>query len=146
MKNALLQWYLAGWLAVMPVVASAQTVATDKQSCDRVRYLLDVGSPAGAVVRDTVAAGMTLAEATVFAMVCGGEENRVAIATAGVELAGNLAQAQSVATAVKATAGQTGAVAVAVDKAMLEYARLMPQPNVHQDEYTPTGGGVSPAT
>ena len=144
MKKVMLHVCLTSLLLAMPFAVSAQT--GEKPSCELVQNLLEGGSSTGDVVRATVETGMSLAEATVFAMVCGGEENRVDIATAGIEAAGNLAQAQSVANAVLAAAGQTGAVAVAVNEAMEVYARHMPQPGVHQDDYTPTGGGVSPAT
>jgi hypothetical protein len=50
-----------------------------------------------------------------------------------------------VSNAVLATAGQTGPVAEAARAALAEYARHMPQPDVYKDEFTPTGGGVSPA-
>ena len=127
----------------MPLAANAQ--ADETPSCEKVQAMLKGGNSVGDVVRATMGEGMTLVEATVFAMVCGGEDNRVAIATAGIEAAGNLAQAQAVANAGLATAGQTGAVASAVNRAMKEYAEHMPQPSVHEDDFTPTGGGVSPA-
>jgi hypothetical protein len=90
---------------------------------------------------------MSLAEATVYAMECGGDEHREAIATAGIEAAENLAQAQSVADAVLASAGQIRAVVAGVHAALQEYVRAMPQPDVYEDKYTPTGGdgAVSPA-
>ena len=144
MKNTVLKLCLASLLLLVPLWGSAETEA--KQSCEQVQSMLKEGAPAADVVRATMETGMTLAEATVFAMVCGGETSRVAIATAGVEAAGNLAQAQSVASAVLATAGQTGAVADAINIAMKAYARSMPQPNVHEDNYTPYGSGISPAT
>jgi len=144
MKNTLQYLCLLSVLAAVNLPASAQP--GEKPSCEKVQGLLKNGSPAADVVRATMDSTMTLAEATVFAMVCGGEENRVAIATAGIESAGNLAQAQSVANAVLATAGQTGAVADAVNGAMKVYAEGMPQPYVHEDKYTPYGGGVSPST
>ena len=140
MRNALPVMCLCGLLAAIPLGVSAQV--EEQQSCDNISELLAGGSSAGDVVRATMATGMNLVEATVFAMVCGGEANREAIATAGIEAAGNLAQAQSVAYAVLATAGQTGPVADAVRLAMDDYARHMPQPDVYQDEFTPTGGGV----
>ena len=144
MKIALRNLCLASLLALALLAAIAQS--DEMPSCEKVQVLLNNGSSATDVVRATMDKTMTLAEATVYAMVCGGEENRVAIATAGIESAGNLAQAQSVANAVLATAGQTGAVANAVNGAMKVYAEHMPQPYVHEDKYTPYGGGVSPST
>ena len=116
-----------------------------KESCESVKNVLAEGGSAAEAVRVTRLMGMGLAEATVYAMVCGGEANRIDIATAGVAAAENLAQAQSVAYAVLATGGETGPLADAVRGAVNEYARLMSQPKVYQDEYTPLGRGVSPA-
>jgi len=145
MKNPLLTLCLSGLLAGMPLAAGAQVPV--QASCDTVKNSLSGGSSAGDVVRATVETGMGLAEATVFAMVCVGDQNPEAIATAGIAAAGNLAQAQSVANAVLASAGQTGTVADAVRAAMQDYVRHMPQPDVYQDKYAPTGGDstVSPA-
>jgi hypothetical protein len=86
---------------------------------------------------------MSLSDATVFAMNAGGDANRTAFVAAGIQSASTLPQAQSVATAVKASAGETGAVADAADAAMQEYARLMDQPFIHHDEDLPTGGGTN---
>lgn len=153
MPNTLLRICLAGLLALGAAIASAQdtgaptSISEDEQeSCTKIRNDLLAGSSPDQVVRATVTAGKTLAEATVFAMVCGGEDYRAAVAAAGVAAAGNLAQAQFVATAVMAAAGQTGPVADAVRAEVETYARNMPQPQVHEDRYTPYGGGVSPAT
>jgi hypothetical protein len=145
MKPSLRALFLFGLLAYIPLAAVAQDEG--ERSCDAVLSLLAGGSSAGDVVRATVATGMSLAEATVYAMECGGDENREAIATAGIEAAGNFAQAQSVADAVLASAGQTGSVAEAVSAALQDYIKHMPQPDVYQDKYTPTGGdgAVSPA-
>ena len=118
----------------------------DPRSCEPVLSSLAQRASPEDVVSAVVDMGMTLGEATVFAMVCGGEANRVAIATAGVGLAGNLAQAKSVANSVLATAGETGPVASAVEVALQDYVENMPQPSVYEDEYTPHGGGASPAT
>jgi hypothetical protein len=135
--------FLASLLALMPLAASA---LENEAAYNDVISSLDGGATPGDIIRALVNDyDMTLAEATVFAMVSGGQANRVAFATAGIESAGNLAQAQSVAYAVKAAAGDTGAVATAVDQAIAKYAELMPQPSVYEDEYSPTGGAISPA-
>jgi hypothetical protein len=143
MRCAILNVFLASLLALMPLAASA---LENEAAYNDVVTSLEGGTTAGDIIRALVKDyDMTLAEATVFAMVAGGQANRVAFATAGIESAGNLAQAQSVANAVKAAAGDTGAVATAVDQAIAKYAELMPQPNVYEDEYSPTGGAISPA-
>jgi hypothetical protein len=145
MKNSLLTLCLSVFLVGIPFAAGAQEA--EQASCDTVKNVLSSGGSAGDAVRATMETGMSLAEATVYAMVCVGDQTPEAIATAGIEAAGNLAQAQSVANAVLASAGQTGAVADAVRAAMQEYVRHMPQPAVYQDKYSPTGGDstVSPA-
>ena len=143
MKRTMLNVFLVSLLALMPLAASA---LENEAAYNDVVSSLEGGTTPGDIIRALIKDyDMTLAEATVFAMVSGGQANRVAFATAGIESAGNLAQAQSVAYAVKATAGDTGAVATAVDQAMAKYAELMPQPNVYEDEYSPTGGAISPA-
>lgn len=145
MKDTLLKLCLRGLF--IGVVLSAGAQAAQQPSCASIQKSLAGGSSADAVIRTVVESGMSLADATVYALVCVGEENPEAIATAGIEAAGNLPQAQSVATAVLATTGETGPVAEAVRAAMHEYTRRMPQPDVYQDKYTPTGGDqvVSPA-
>jgi hypothetical protein len=143
MKSTILNVFLASLLALMPLAASA---LENEAAYNDVVSSLDGGTSSGDIISALIKDyDMTLAEATVFAMVSGGQANRVAFATAGVELASNLPQAQSVANAVKATAGDPGAVATAVDQAMEEYARHMPQPDVYKDDYSPKGGAVSPA-
>jgi hypothetical protein len=128
---------------VIPAVAQGD----EALSCDNVRDMLAGGSSATEVVHATVQTGMSLVDATVFAISCVGNENPEAIATAGIEAAGNLAQAQSVADAVLASAGQIRAVSTGVYAALQEYIKNMPQPEVYEDKYTPTGGdnAVSPA-
>lgn len=125
---------------------AAVSTAVEQRSCSCLSSMLEDGGSAEAVVRANIDAGMDLSEATVFAMGCGGEDNRVAIAVAGVRLASSLAQAQTVANSVLATVGQTGEVADAVREAVRMVARDLPQPGVYVDEYTPTGTDVSPAS
>jgi hypothetical protein len=144
MNRQLSRAFIAGFLLLHALCGYGQ--AEETRSCEPVQSLLARGTAPEDVVRAVVDTGMTLGEATVFAMVCGGEANRVAIATAGVSLAGNLAQAKSVANSVLATAGETGPVAGAVDAALQDYVKNMPQPSVYEDQYTPHGGGASPAT
>ena len=97
---------LAVVLALASAGASAQ-VEVDP-AFDTVKELVDGSSPE-TVINAVMNTGKTLPEATVYAMVAGGEANRVALATAGVGMAGNLAQAREVANAVMAAAGETAA-------------------------------------
>lgn len=149
MKTPFLNALALGAILMAPLSGSAQDVPgqqspdVESSSCTELRDMLSEGASAKDTVLQAVASGMTLIEATVYTMVCGGDANRVAVATAGITLADNLAQAHSVANGVLAAAGKTGPVADAVTTALAAYARNVPQPNVHQDAYTPTG--VSPS-
>lgn len=132
---------------VTPADPDAQAAPISEQrNCVHLADMLEEGASAEAVVRASAATGMTLEDATVYAMVCGGDSNSVAIAVAGVRLANSLAQAQAVANAVLVTAGRHGDVADAVNEAVLLVARDLPQPAIYVDEYTPTGSDVSPAS
>lgn len=128
-------------LGCFPAFAAAQ-----QPSCKELLAILDDIAPASEAVKLTMASGLKLSEAAVYTLVCGGEAHRVAIATDSIMMSGSLAQAQSVAAALIRTAGESGPVAVAVDQALREYARTVPQPGVHQDAYSPHGGGVSPSS
>jgi len=153
MKNTLLNLFLASLLAVFPWAASAEDNGASgyslehKAAYDAVNSELGKSTAPADIIRMLTKEpyDMSLSEATVFAMVSGGQANRVAFATAGIESASNLAQAQAVANAVKATVDVPGAVATAVDEAMVKYAELMAQPDVYKDVYSPKGAGVSPA-
>jgi hypothetical protein len=141
-KTTVLNVFFAAILALVPLAASA---LENQAAYNDVNTSLTAGTAPADIIRALIGDyDMTLAEATVFAMVSGGEGNRSAFATAGVESAGNYPQAQSVVVAVKATAGQTGVVADAADAAMDEYTKLMPQPYIHHDDDIPTGGGTRP--
>ena len=133
-------------LVVVLALASAEAPAQVEvdPAFSTVKELVNNSSPE-AVIDAVMNTGKTLPEATVYAMVAGGEANRVALATAGVGMSGNLAQAREVANAVMAAAGETGPVADAVRVALDEYARHMDQPSVYEDEYSPGGGGISPS-
>jgi len=141
--KSMYRWKVAllGALFCLPGAAGAQ-----QPSCEQLKAILDDIAPASQAVLLTMDTGLTLAEAAVYTLVCGGENHRVEVATDSIMMSGNLAQAQSVASALVRTAGETGAVAIAVDQALRDFARTVQQPDVHQDAYTPHGGGVSPAS
>lgn len=142
MKKVLCVLSLFGLCAGFPVVAIGQSES--ESPCASVLDLLTGGSSAGDVIDVIMARGLNLPDATVYAMGCVGDDDPEAIAVAGVGAAGNLDEAQSVADAVLASAGESGSVADAVQVALQEYIRLMPQPDVYEDEYVPTGGGRRP--
>lgn len=145
MKSSMLVLSFFAGLLLLPAIAHSQTLTEDAAAYQAVQNMLADGSSPSGVVDAMVSRGMTLSEATVFAMVSGGEQHRVAIATAGVAAADTLAEARTVADAVVATSGQSGPVAIAVREALHRYADSMPAPSVYEDDYTPTGTGVSPA-
>jgi hypothetical protein len=136
---------LSGLLFIQPLAANPQP--EEDESCQRVDKRLQGGDSAKEVITGVVDGGMSLTEATVFAMVCGGQGNRVAMVTAGVALAGSLAEAQSVVSGVIAAAGEGSPEAVAVHEAFNAYKRTAKQPAVYEKEHIPQGGFViSPAT
>ena len=141
MRNSFGYLLLACFMAWMPVAVSAQDNTT---ATEAVNASLMSGTSHADIIRALTEEpyNMSLSEATVFAMNAGGEANRAAFIAAGIQSAATLPQAQSVAAAVKASAGETGAVADAADAAMLEYARLMDQPFIHHDDDIPSGGGA----
>ncbi|MEH6589991.1 MAG: hypothetical protein V7746_07050 [Halioglobus sp.] len=140
MKTTILNVFFTAILTLVPLAASA---LENQAAYNDVNTSLTAGtSPADIISALIQNYELTLTQATVFAMVSGGEGNRSAFATAGVESAANYPEAQSVVVALKAAAGQTGAVANAADAALVEYSKLMPQPYIHHDDNIPTGGGA----
>ena len=149
MKLAFVRWAALVVIASFSGPALAQVSepgdVRDTEACVEVMNQFRAGATAESVIRARMA-GRSLLEATVFTLVCGGESNRVAVARAGVGLAGNLAEAQTVGYGLLRTAGETGPVSVAVDEALQGYVERMSQPGIHEDGYTPHGGSVSPST
>jgi len=144
MQNTFSHVFLAALLLALPEALSAQTVPQG-ESCEKVESLLASGSSAGEVIAALVDGGRILTEATVFSMVCGGQDKRIDMVTAGVGLAASLPEAESVVTAVVAAAGEGSPEAVAARGALESYAKTAPQPPVYRGEGAPTGGsGVSP--
>lgn len=143
MTQSLRYLLFAGFLALMSFAVSAQD---NSSASAAVNASLMGGISHADIIRALTKEpyNMSLSEATVFAMNAGGDANRTAFVAAGIQSASTLPQAQSVAAAVKASAGETGAVADAADAAMQEYARLMDQPFIHHDEDLPSGGGTRP--
>jgi len=145
MNNMILIMGLAAALAALPFAATA--AIPEDEDCDIVEQLVKDKTPPQTIIKTMVGGGMSLEEGAVFAMVCGGEVNRVPIAVAGVEAAANLVQANGVAAALVATAGETSPVATAVRNALKQYEKTAKQPPVYKTDYKPTGGGgVSPSS
>jgi hypothetical protein len=128
---------------VLALACPLATAEGDAPSCDTIREMLAAGSSADDVIAATMALDLSRAAATVFAVGCVGEDNPEAVAAVGVTTADNLAEAQSVADAVKASAGDNAVVINAVNFALRDYIQHMPQPEVYQDQYTPAGRGRS---
>ncbi len=145
MRRKLLQLTIIGLLITFPVSASA--LMGEAEAYATVHSMIAAGSSPVEIVAALKADGRTQAESTVFAMVSGGEDMRVAFATAGVKSAASLPGARSVANAVWATAGETGRVAEALVVAMNNYRIYMDQPSVYTGgNIAPGGGAVSPST
>ena len=148
MKSIIQRTIIATVLALLPFALNAEE---NKAAYDAVNASLLRGSAHADIIQALTQGphDMTLSEATVFAMVSGGDSNRIDFVTAGITAAGNLPQAQSVANAVKAAAGTNSPEADAADAALAQYVKLMDQPLIHHDDEIPSGGGaqpVSPAT
>ena len=143
MTDKISRWLLVSILIFTPCILAAQE---NNAATEAVNTSLMIGTSHADIIRALTEEpyNMPLSEATVFAMNAGGDANRTAFVAAGIQSASTLPQAQSVAAAVKASAGETGAVADAADAAMQEYARLMDQPFIHHDEDLPSGGGTRP--
>ena len=148
MHKALITLWLATIMAFTSLLASAEVDQQDP-AFEAVKTAVANGDSAESIIRMLIAEpyGKTLAEATVYAMVAGGQENRTAMIEAGIGLATTLPQAQQVAYAVEAAAGSASADAGTARDAVAEYAQNMPPPEVYQQNYSPTGGGtdVSPS-
>jgi len=136
---------MLGLLITLPF--SANAMMDEVAAYSTVQSMLANGSSAEDIITALKEDGRTLSESTVFAMVSGGENMRVAFAKAGVALAGSQMEAQAVVDAVLATAGETGPVADAVQVAMNSYIKSMPPPSSYTGGNIATGGGaVSPST
>ncbi|MFV8819130.1 hypothetical protein [Haliea sp. E17] len=140
MMKALQHILLASMLACTSLAATAQ----GEDAAAAVAAGLQQGSSFSDIIRSLVGEphDLTLAEATVAAMNAGGAANSVDFVNAGVALAGNLPQAQEVVNAVRAAAGETAPEALAATAALQAYVRVMPQPEVYEDNYSATGGAV----
>ncbi len=149
MHKALMTLWLVAVMAVTSLVANAQQVDEQDPAFQAVKTAVANGDSAESIIRMLVAEphSKTLAEATVYAMVAGGQENRTAMIEAGIGLASTLPQAQQVAYAVEAAAGTGSADAGTAKDALADFARALPPPDVYQQNYSPTGGGsdVSPS-
>jgi len=132
---------LSSLFVSLALALPSMAAQADAPSCASLQQMLAGGSSAEAVIAAVAATGVNRADATVYAMDCAGDGSREALVAAGVAGADNLAQAQSVTDAVLAVAGENAAVINAANFALRDYIRQMPQPDVYEDQYTPTGGG-----
>ena len=140
-----MNFLLAGFLTALPFAANAQFVGEDNR-CEQIETMLVAGKSPSEVLAALVTSGMVLPEATVFAMGCGGNINRVAIATAGVELSSSLAEAQAVTAAVVVAAGTSSPEAAAAREALKLFELTAKQPVGYKSDYTPQGGGAVSAS
>ena len=145
MKQTLLRLGMLGLLITLPI--SANAMMDEVAAYSTVQTMQANGNSAADIIAALKEDGRTLAESTVFAMVSGGEDMRVAFATAGVKSATSLMEAQAVVDAVIATAGETGPVAEALQVAMNTYSKSIQPPSTYTGGNIATGGGaISPST
>jgi hypothetical protein len=143
--------FFAGLLALLPLSASAlesEEVSTYVDSSLAAASYVVSSLAAGTSPEDIIRAlvdshGMTLPEATVFAMVAAGQANHAAFATAGIRQAGSLEEAREVADAVQVV-DESIDVATAVGAAVNKFVAA---PQVYENNYSSVGGtaAVSPA-
>lgn len=138
MKTVLIRFCLAA-LLVLPFGANAMMNETETRAV--VTSMLAETRSAGDIISALMADGRDLVAATVFALVAGGQENRVAFAEAGIAAATSVAEAQSVVNALIATAGTNSPVAEAAALALTEYQNTMAPPGGYQGGGVATGGG-----
>lgn len=148
MNNTLKNVFLAGLLAALPLAVSAQPDQEQltERSCEQVVNMLEGGDEPAEVVTAMVDSGMALTGATVFAMECAPEQYREALAEAGVGLAPNIREAESVVAAVNYAYGEGSVEATAARNADKQYKKTEKQPNQYKVDKKPgQGGGVSPS-
>ena len=148
MKNTLTNLFLASLLAALPLAVSAQPEEEQlvERSCEQVVNMLENGDTPAEVITAMVDSGMALTGATVFAMECAPENYREALAEAGVNLAPNIREAESVVAAVTYAYGEGSAEAKAARKADKQFKKKEKQPKKHKVDKKPgQGSGVSPS-
>ncbi len=144
MRSAILRLCLTGMLACLPLMATA--AMSDSEAQSMVQTMLDDGRTAGEVITALMSDGRNLIDATIFGLVSGGESYRTLFSAAGISMSKSLSEAQSVAYALLATAGESGAVAATVDDALADYKSLIAPPSSYQGGGIAPGGGVSPSS
>ena len=143
MKQTILRLGVLSLLLALPLGANAMMNEGDAYAT--VQSMLGSASLPVSIISTLKDDGRTRPEATVFAMVSGGEDNRVAFAIAGVESSTSLMEAQLVTQAVLAAAGETGPVADAVREAMHAYSKTLRPPTTFDGGRIANGSGVSPS-
>ena len=148
MRKTLTNLFLAGLLAALPLAVTAQPDEEQlaERSCEQVVSMLDAGDTPAEVVTAMVDSGMALTGATVFAMECAPEQYREALAEAGVGLAPNIREAESVVAAVTYAYGEGSAEVNAARKADKQYKKKEKPPKQYKvDKQSGQGSGVSPS-
>jgi hypothetical protein len=144
MNNILKTIGLAITLALVSIAATAQ-VDTDAAIAARESVITQLeGGFTHEEIINSLTPGISRAEATIFCLVSGGEENREAFILAGIDGADSYSEARSVAVAVMATVGLSSPEVAIAQRKLTEYEKLMAQPSTYQDNYSPTGVGTSP--
>ena len=118
-------------LACVIVVTFIGVAVAQNTTADAIGAALAEGKSPAAIIEMLTAdpSEMSLEEATLAAVDAGGESNQEAFAVAGIAAAGDLVEAESLATALKAA----GIDASVVDSSMNQFVKLMDQPFIHHD-------------
>ena len=141
MKNRILQSCLAGLILSLSLAANAKM--DDAQARADVTIMLGEGSTAPEVIEALVADGRELVDACVLATGTVEDSRRMEFVNTCISSTTSTAQAQSVADALIAAAGDNTVLASAIAQVMSTYSTetLVP-PSTYQGDGIATGGGT----
>ena len=141
MKNRLLQCCVAGLVLSLPVAATAKM--DDAQARADVTIMLGEGSTALEVIDALVADGRELVDACVLATGAVEDKRRMEFVNTCINSTTSSDQAQSVADALIAVAGDNTVLADAITQVMNAYStETLPPPATYQGDGIATGGGT----
>ena len=145
MKNTLLLFAMA--VLISSVTLSANAMMDDAQARADVTIMLGEGSTATEVISALVADGRELVDACVLATGAVQDKRRLAFVSTCINSSTSTTQAQSVADALIAAAGENTLLATAITQVMNTYStETLPPPATYQGDGISTGGGsVSPS-
>ena len=146
MKNTLLLFAMA--ILISSVTLSANAMMDDAQARADVTIMLGEGSTATEVISALVADGRELVDACVLATGAVQDKRRMEFVSTCINSSTSTTQAQSVADALIAAAGENTLLATAITQVMNTYStETLPPPATYQGDGIATGGGsVSPSS